>query len=179
MVEHSLFAVLRACKKEIILFVCQCYKSSDIFYLSSSKLCHDTVCVHRWMCVDPHLCIQHSSGLISWPTFEEKSLMLILLATTLTIQRLIGKWENLTTSFSSASAFPAQMCARLLLWTQGHQSHHLLLWLCDRKNIKKCHITYHKVENRENLKIKSWSPMKSTVNSMLISCWPEFHQGFA
>lgn len=136
MAELSVFTVLRCCKKEIIW---QFYKSSDIYWLSSSKLGHDTVCVHRRMCADTHLCIQHSSDLIIWPTYEDESLMLALLATTLTIQRLIWKGETLTTHFFSVmtSAVPPQMCTWLLLWTQGCQSHRLLLWLCDIEKYQK------------------------------------------
>lgn len=58
-------------KKKLFCFAWQFYKSSDTFYLSSSKLCHDPVCAHRRMCVNTHLCIQHCSGLTAWPTWRQ------------------------------------------------------------------------------------------------------------
>lgn len=38
-----------------------------------------SVWVYRWMCVDVLLCIHHGSEFIIWPTYKEKSLMVLYL----------------------------------------------------------------------------------------------------
>lgn len=100
----------------------------------------------------------HSPRLSNYyPTYEEKSLTLTLLATTSSIQRLIWKWGTLTAhllfSHRNFLQFPAQGCIFLLPWTQGppvSSSTSMSLW---HRKISTSHI--EKYQNPP-LSIRNW-----------------------
>lgn len=159
MVVLGVFMFITICIREILKYW-QFHRSSDTYYLSQSWSI-PSVCIHRWVCVDMHPCIHHGSEFIIYLAHIWRQIPIVNstcyhLSDPKADLEMRSSNSTFTLQLSQLLQFPAQRCTRLLLQTQGHQSHYLLLCLHDRekyqqasqKNTKKWHIIYWKLGNR-------------------------------